>query len=183
MKEFCLDLLNDKNAVILDTETTGLDGTAEILELSVIDMAGNVLFDSLIRPSIAKEWSGAQRVHGISPAMVVGVDRIGGFVDELWLLLNGKRIAVYNAPYDKRLLGQSLYHAGVLGRMIPGEWVDVMNPYAEYWGAWNEWHSSFTWQSLTNACAQQGVAVENAHRALGDCRMTLALIRKIAGAS
>ena len=36
--------------LFLDTETTGLDGQAEICELSVIDAGGSVLMDTLIRP-------------------------------------------------------------------------------------------------------------------------------------
>jgi hypothetical protein len=33
------------NALILDTETTGLDGDAEVVELAVIDCAGSVPLD------------------------------------------------------------------------------------------------------------------------------------------
>ncbi len=36
--------------MILDTETTGLYD-AEIVELSIIDTAGNVLLDTLVRPT------------------------------------------------------------------------------------------------------------------------------------
>ena len=36
--------------VVLDTETTGLDSRAEIVEISIIDKHGNTLFDSLIKP-------------------------------------------------------------------------------------------------------------------------------------
>src|SRR5690606_37121994 len=39
------------NALILDTETTGLDADAEVVELAVIDCAGAVLLDTLVRPS------------------------------------------------------------------------------------------------------------------------------------
>ena len=39
------------NALILDTETTGLGDDAEVVELAVIDCAGVVLLDTLVRPS------------------------------------------------------------------------------------------------------------------------------------
>lgn len=39
----------DRNALILDPETTGLDGDAEAVELAVIDCAGTVLLDTLVR--------------------------------------------------------------------------------------------------------------------------------------
>ncbi len=40
----------ERDFVILDTETTGLDERAEIVELSIIDKHGYTLFDSLIKP-------------------------------------------------------------------------------------------------------------------------------------
>ncbi|HHQ4784521.1 TPA: hypothetical protein ACSPZU_004090, partial [Aeromonas veronii] len=38
------------NCNILDTETTGLDDQAEIVEISIIDQLGKVVFDSLVKP-------------------------------------------------------------------------------------------------------------------------------------
>ncbi len=55
--------------VYIDTETTGLDSSAEIIEISVVDHDGSVLFDSTVRPKnpIPRE---AQAVHHISNEMV-----------------------------------------------------------------------------------------------------------------
>ena len=51
-----------------DTETAGFySGWDELLQVSVIDGEGYVLFDRLIKPSRRKKWPYAQRVHGISP--------------------------------------------------------------------------------------------------------------------
>ena len=181
MKKLCRQILDDETAVVLDTETTGLDGAAEILELAILGVDGEMLFDELIRPSGAKEWPGAERVHGISPEMVKDAPTIDRYLERLMDLLMGRRIVVFNAPYDSRLLSQSLRDVGCHDWDVYGlKWVDVMVPYARYWGQWNSWRKSYKWQSLTHACAQQKVEVAGAHRALGDCRMTLALLRKIA---
>ncbi len=53
--------------------------------------------------------------------------------------------------------------------------------YAEFFGAWNDQHENYKWQSLTNACAQQHVDVSDltAHRALADCEMTRRLIHTV----
>lgn len=56
---------------------------------------------------------------------------------------------------------------------------DVMGAYAEYWGDWNDYYSNYKWQKLTNACIQQEIKIENSHSAIGDCKLTLELIRKI----
>ena len=42
--------LDDPNTVILDTETTGLHGEVDFLEVAVIDRDGNTLVDSRVRP-------------------------------------------------------------------------------------------------------------------------------------
>ncbi|MBR3159982.1 MAG: 3'-5' exonuclease [Atopobiaceae bacterium] len=56
------------NIVFLDTETTGLDKNKdEILQLTVISLEGEVLYDKLIKPKFAKRWGKAQILHGISP--------------------------------------------------------------------------------------------------------------------
>jgi len=49
-------------------------------------------------------------------------------------------------------------------------------------GDWNDYRMSYAWQKLTLACQQQAIPVVGAHGAVGDCQMTLALIRKMAEA-
>ena len=55
----------------------------------------------------------------------------------------------------------------------------VMEAYAAYWGQRNRRYGGYKWQSLSNACRQQGVKVVDAHSAVGDAKLTAALIRKI----
>ncbi|HHO0113891.1 TPA: 3'-5' exonuclease, partial [Shigella flexneri] len=51
--------------LFLDTETTGLDNTAEALEIGLTDASGQVVFETRLKPTVA---IGAQAaaVHGIS---------------------------------------------------------------------------------------------------------------------
>lgn len=62
--------LRSRTALILDTETTGLDGAAEVVELSWLTMSGEVVFDSLLRPSqpIALEATAIHQVGDFSLA-------------------------------------------------------------------------------------------------------------------
>lgn len=181
MRDWCKKLLNDKSAVILDTETTGLKDDDEVLQIGILGLDGTVLLDALIRPCAKRTWTGAQAVHGISPEQVQDMPHIGVYVPALGQLLLGRTVIVYNAAYDYRLLWQSLEAAGIESNWLgEAEWVDVMEPYAEHWGDWNDWHQFFTWQRLTSACRQQGLPVVDEHSAIGDCRMTLALLRKVA---
>ena len=43
-------VLADPATIFLDTETTGLDAYAELVDIAVVDAAGRVLLDSLVRP-------------------------------------------------------------------------------------------------------------------------------------
>ncbi|EEV5087401.1 3'-5' exonuclease [Salmonella enterica subsp. enterica serovar Kentucky] len=57
--------------LFLDTETTGLDNTAEALEIGLTDAAGQVVFETRLKPTVA---IGAQAaaVHGISEQALCG---------------------------------------------------------------------------------------------------------------
>lgn len=169
--------------LVLDTETTGLGPTDEIVQLGIVNKAGEALFDSLIKPTCVIS-PGAAAVHGITEAMVANAPTILDVHEQLHRLLDDKDIVVYNAPFDRPKLAQTCTAGMAMNLARLGRWHDAMQPYAEHWGAWSNWHHSYTWQSLTNACAQQGIEVrEDAHSAVGDCLMMLALIEKLGGAA
>lgn len=58
--------------IVIDTETTGTNNRLdEILQLSIIDYdTGAVLMDEYFKPAHKQRWFEAQRVNGISPALV-----------------------------------------------------------------------------------------------------------------
>lgn len=58
-------LLNRRDVLILDTETTGLGTKAEVIEVAVIDTTGRCLFESLSLPQ-GSVSSGAYSLHGLS---------------------------------------------------------------------------------------------------------------------
>lgn len=63
--------------IVIDTETTGLDMFEdELLQVSIIDTDGNVVFDSYFKPIRHSEWYEAQAVNDISPAMVADAPSI-----------------------------------------------------------------------------------------------------------
>ena len=54
-----------------------------------------------------------------------------------------------------------------------------MLKYAEFYAAPGRYEDA-AWQKLGDACAQQGIVFEQAHRSLGDALATAALIRRLA---
>lgn len=58
------------NPLFVDTETTGLDADAEIIELAVLDMNGTVLLETLVKPVDAVPPQ-ATAVHGLTDVDLV----------------------------------------------------------------------------------------------------------------
>ena len=96
--------------VIFDTETTGLDSDAEIIELSCITALGSVLLDTLVKPTSSVP-EGATRIHGLGDADLVAAPTILDLKPHLDALFAGPAVGSHNLAYDTRLVGQSLHKA------------------------------------------------------------------------
>ena len=94
------------NPVYLDTETTGLDRSDEIVEISIVDQTGQVLLDSLVRPSRPIP-AAATIIHRITNDMVQKAPAWPILWQQVRPLLIGKTIIAYNSDFDKRMMMQS----------------------------------------------------------------------------
>ncbi len=172
-------LLLAERPLYLDTETTGMHRSAEVIEIGIIDDEAHVLFDSLVRPRGLTDPAAA-RVHGITPAMLAGAP---SWV-EIWPLaeaiLSNHRIGVYNVEFDLRLLKQSHARSWMRWAIPEANFFDIMKLYARFYGDWDPVHRSFRYQSLEQAGRQSGIRLSNAHRAVDDCLLTRALLHHIA---
>jgi DNA polymerase-3 subunit epsilon len=187
MKDLLTRLFADNNFVILDTETTGLDDRAEAVSIGVIDHTGAVLLDTLVKPT-RPITADVTAINGITNEMLVNARPFNNVIQDLYRAVAGKTIVVYNAPYDRRIIDQSFApyiqnspggELGMMSAIWKAGWVDIMAPYAEYWGDYSDWHHSYRWQKLTVAAKQQRVPVVNAHRAVGDCLLTLGVMKAV----
>ena len=174
----------DANALILDTETTGLDADAEVVELAVIDCAGTVLLDTLVRPS-GPVPAEAAAIHGITDAMLADAPTWSEIHDRFCRLIAGRQVIAYNADFDVRLIEQTARrYRESIPDLVPLDQVATfscaMLAYADFYGEWSAEKGRYRWQKLSAAAQQQGVTVGNAHRALGDCLMTLGVVRAMA---
>lgn len=175
----------EANALILDTETTGLDDDAEVVELAVIDCAGTVLLDTFVRPS-GSVPAEAAAIHGITDTMLADAPTWSEIHDRFCDLVEGRQVVIYSREFDTRVISQTARRYGLqapqcLDLAHDGSAVHcAMQAYAELHGEWSEEKGRYRWQKLSTAAQQQGVKVENAHRALGDCLMTLGVVRAMA---
>lgn len=173
------ELIESGDYLILDSETTGLGSDAEICQIAIIDSSGNVLLDTLVKPTCPIP-ADASAVHGITDDMVKDAPGFNNIMSDVARILKGRHVVIYNADYDFRLLLQSAVQSlGMQGRdwLEAESWQCAMRAYAQHYGDWNEYRKSYRWVRLTDAAFVENVIVENAHNALGDCLMTLAVCK------
>ena len=167
--------------VYLDTETTGLDSAAQIVEVSILDYDGRVLIDTLVRPTVSIP-SEAARIHGITDARVRGAPSWAEVWREVAAALEGRQVAIYNASFDARLMRQSHQAHALAWRDPSAGRTCVMELFAQYHGQWSEFHGSYTWQSLERARSLLRLPLSNSHRAADDARLAREVLHAIAAA-
>ena len=172
----------DRMPVVFDTETTGLDRQAEIVEIAAVSSEGIVLIDTLIRPSRAIPAE-ATRIHGITNRDVATAPTIAELLTELWQVFGQNPVAAYNLPFDVRLLLQSCNARNLRSPFESrhGDGECIMKMYSQFHGARNLHNNGYRSQKLVNALDQCGLSMEGSpHRALADARGALAVLRHMA---
>jgi len=155
---------------ILDTETTGLGEDDEVIEISIIDPEGRLLYHGRVRPAkrhkIPEE---ATAIHGIRMEDLAGAPTWPECWEKIAEAVRGRAIITYNAEYDRRIIRQTALRNG--GEVVGGgTWDCAMLAWAAWVGEWNDDHGGWRWHRL-----------DGDHSALGDCIATLRRIRKMAG--
>ncbi len=165
--------------VYLDTETTGLDKSSEIVEMGIIDSDGSVLFQSFVRPAHPIPPA-ASAVHGISNEEVASAPSWPAVWAGLRPLLVSRNIGIYNAEFDLRLMRQSLEQYRLTWRENLTSF-DVMLLYSEYRGVYDPYRRAFKLFRLEEAGRQFGISLPNSHRASDDALLTRAVLHCLAG--
>ncbi len=181
VREFCASLFRDNEVYLLDTETTGLGPSDEILELAIVDLQGNTLLNTRLKPTCSIS-SAALSVHRINEEVLRDAPRLADIWSDAWVLLKDRKIVTYNASFDQAKLLRSCRVNGISTLSQLGNWYCAMQAYADLWRQ-SGYYGSYTWQSLSKACSQQNIDISDLplHSALGDCLATLRLLKKMAG--
>jgi len=145
-------------AVILDTETTDLDGY--VVEVGVLDAAtGEALLDTLVNPGCPIS-AGARAVHGISNADVAGAPPWAEVLPQLLTVTAGRTVLAYNAEFEAGVIARHTRRDGLgPGRLgDDGRWACLM-------GRRSAWELRY-----------RRLPLGGGHRALGDCRTAWELL-------
>lgn len=162
-------LLRRTDWVILDTETTGTSRRDEIVQIAILSCDGTVLLDTLVKPT-QRIPIDATAIHGITDEDVLMAPSFPEVYKEVQSVLQGKTIVIYNAQFDIRLIQQSLAKYNLRSMALD---VDHVKCAMLMYSAWvgEHWpYGGYKWQKLEFGD----------HTALGDCRATLELIKKMA---
>lgn len=154
--------------LILDTETTGLFD-AEVVQIGIINMSGEVVLDSLVRPT-TRIPDDAIAVHGITNEMVANAPNFPEIFPQIQTALEGKQVIIYNAEFDRKILNYCCKLHGLQILDLQKRSHCAMEWYAQYWGQWSSYYKSYKWQPLRGGN----------HTAIGDCLACLSLINKMA---
>ena len=83
----------------LDVETTGIGVEDEIVEVAVLDEAGELLFQTLLRP-VLDHSSLATEIHGITAEELATAPLLPEVAEQLAAVLAGAVVVCHNAEFD-----------------------------------------------------------------------------------
>lgn len=154
-------VLADPRTAVLDTETTGLEGYA--CEISLLAVDGTRLLDTLLNPLVPIE-PGAQAIHGLSAEKLATEPTFAVVWPKLAPFIESRRIIVYNASFDSKVIMRELARIGALPP-APPKWECAMIGYSN----WRAGQYDARWLKLNGG-----------HRAADDCLATIECLREMA---
>lgn len=166
----------EEKPVYLDTETTGLSSTDEIIEIALIDDQEGTLI--VVKPTVPIS-AAASDIHGLTDADVAHMPSFAEMLPKLAKLVKRRLILIYNSTFDLRLLEQSA--EAHRARLPSIRAACVMRLYAWFHGERNDHRQSYKWQSQANAARQLNLELPaDLHRAAADARLCKAIVEAMA---
>ncbi|EHZ4266266.1 3'-5' exoribonuclease, partial [Salmonella enterica] len=166
-----------QDPVFLDTETTGLDAGAQALEIGLVNVRGDLIYETRLKPTISIDPAAAA-VHGISEAMLADAPAWPDIAQQLQHHIGRRPLVIFNADFDMRILKQT-----AAAYNDPSSWLDTLTVYcamrlaAGYYGSTNRYGTI----SLASAVSQADLSWSGrAHSAVADAVMTARVLNDIA---
>ncbi|EGI0192176.1 hypothetical protein IFY83_004098 [Salmonella enterica] len=175
--------------LIIDTETTGLDNNAEVIEIAIINMHGDVLLNSLVKPTCSIP-AAVTKINNITDEMVADAPLWHDVFPVILNIIDGKKWLAWNSKFDARLIIQTGIITGYfedlpaskildIAAKINNSQIDAKAVYDQWYGEFDSKRNNFKRQSLATAAERHNVSVNGAHRALSDCMMVLGVLNAV----
>ncbi|BDA73082.1 DNA polymerase III subunit epsilon [Calothrix sp. PCC 7716] len=178
--QWAKSILHSGEWCILDSETTGLGINSQIIQVGIITDSGEE-WQSFVKPTISISEE-ATEIHGITFEDVEEAPYFEQVFIDLWKIVKNRSVIIFNAENELKFIRQSMRARGIQiafptsdkrkCRIFSngGSIHCAMQMYSQYMGEWNEQYGNYRWQKLPGGD----------HSALGDCKATLELIKKMA---
>lgn len=153
----------------------------EPLSIAIIRCNGlrnshEVAMNQLIKPQ-GKIADGAKAVHGIDEKALADKPSFRDIYLDVAKLLHKETVIAYNAGFETPVLAKACEQYKL--PCIEPKFSCAMLAYSAFNGELNQWGKP-KWWKLSEACANHGIATDNAHDAATDCVMTYELIKVMA---
>lgn len=169
---------------ILDTETTDRHRNSDVIDIALIDPTNHVLYTSLVRPTkpIHPEVVAKTR---ITDAQVARAPEFTTVYQRIRPILDSRHLLIYNAEFDIDFILKPQIAQQCGTDWTPTQAECLMLAFGEYYGERygprSRHPGEYVYWRLEDACQRMGVATgSQAHRALPDCRLSLALLQAMA---
>ena len=156
--------IDDPRVIYLDTETTGFGPRAEIVDIAVVNAAGEVVLESLVQPN-RRIPADATAIHGITNADVKNAPAWCELYEDLLRVLAGRRVIVYNVIFDRQMVNQACDRYSLAAPAA--DWECAMRKYAGFYGNWDAGRRWYRFQKLERAVLAFG-GEPGGHRAAAD---------------
>ena len=83
-----------EKVLFFDLELTGVYDHDEILSISIVDGTGKVIMDTLVKPVHKRKWKRTEKIHGITPDMVVDAPMLSDLTPTLKHIFDSADIIV-----------------------------------------------------------------------------------------
>lgn len=163
--------------VFLDTETTGLDAGAQALEIGLVNVSGDLIYETRLKPTVSIDPEAAA-VHGISEAMLADAPAWPDIAQQLQHHIGRRPMVIFNADFDTRILKQT-----AAAYNDTASWLDTLTVYCAMWLAAGYYGSTNRYGtiSLASTASQAGLSwTGQAHSAIADAVMTARVVNDIA---
>lgn len=156
---------------VIDTETTGLSPDEdEILQLSIVDESGCMVYNSLFRPERHTSWEEAEKINHITPEMTAKAPTFKEMLPMINKIFSYCGVVIgYNTGFDLSFLQMAEVEFREDIKVI-----DVQAMFMPIAGEWDWKRNRYKWQSLVKCAEYCGYKWRgNAHDSLADALATL----------
>ncbi|MFZ2097670.1 MAG: 3'-5' exonuclease [Anaerolineales bacterium] len=170
------------NPLFLHSKTTGAAELSEVVEIAILDSAGNPLIDALVKPK-RHIRPDATQVHGITDGMVDNAPKWAEILPEIEELLLRKKVCVYD-PDSELLALQNSYQNNHNRWVLDSEnFINLMDLFSRYWNVRDPHSKLLKTYTLEEAARLLGIDIEiiSYRRAHEDAWLMRAILLAMAG--